>query len=312
MSPESGVLFPICKLKDGKFKEAKIMESVESKVVEWAMSKIDSYDNEKKLYNLSAILLSILDVVCGIIAIFYTAMAVTSVIFSILCGTVWGGRVIQLIKVQRLAKALKVMSTASIAYITVRKRRSEYMKKIFDNLKNNPLTIVFAILGGGVMGFAAYKLAQIYFVALPQWMNIIFAISAAVLTVALVILLGWDSLKSAILRSAKKVLSKDGYDALINYVDTLKKQEDKQAELAAKTAAHDKEIEQARLVIAEYEQRNAEYQKAIELLKLQSSEIPQQIDVVKEDAVETVAEEIKEALDEQFEEPSILSDMSIK
>ena len=63
---------------------------------------------------------------------------------------------------------------------------------------------MFAILGGGVMGFAAYKLAQIYFVALPQWMNIIFAISAAVLTVALVILLGWDSLKSAILRSAKK------------------------------------------------------------------------------------------------------------
>ena len=57
------------------------MESVESKVVEWAMSKIDSYDNEKKLYNLSAILLSILDVVCGIIAIFYTAMAVTSVNF---------------------------------------------------------------------------------------------------------------------------------------------------------------------------------------------------------------------------------------
>ncbi len=312
MSPESGVLFPICKLKDGKFKEAKIMESVESKVVEWAMSKIDSYDNEKKLYNLSAILLSILDVVCGIIAIFYTAMAVTSVIFSILCGTVWGGRVIQLIKVQRLAKALKVMSTASIAYITVRKRRSEYMKKIFDNLKNNPLTIVFAILGGGVMGFAAYKLAQIYFVALPQWMNIIFAISATVLTVALVILLGWDSLKSAILRSAKKVLSKDGYDALINYVDTLKEQEDKQAELAEKTAAHDKEIEQAKLIIAEHEKRNAEYQKAIELLKLQSSEIPQQIDVVKEDAVETVAQEIKEALDENFEEPSILSDMDIK
>lgn len=116
MSPKSGILFPIFKPKDGEIKEAKIMESVESKVIEWAMNKIDSYDNEKKLYNLSAIIFSILDVVCGIITIFYTAMAVTSVIFSILCGTVWGGRVIQLIKVQRLAKALKVMSTASIAY----------------------------------------------------------------------------------------------------------------------------------------------------------------------------------------------------
>ncbi len=290
------------------------MESVESKVVEWAIDKIDSYDSEKKLYNVSAIILSILDVICGIITIFYTAMAVTSVILSIICGTVWGGRVIQLIKVQRLANALKVMSTASIAYITVRKRRSEYMKKIFDNLKNNPLTIVFSIIGGGVIGFASYKFAQLNFVALPQWALILLAVIAAIITVVLIVLLGWDNLKSAILRSAKKTLSADGYNKLIEYVDIIKSKETEQAEIAAKTAAHDKEIEHARLVIAEYEKRNVEYQKALDLLKSQPSAVEQQNVVGKETIIaEPVAENVQEVADnEQTETPSILSDMDIK
>lgn len=242
------------------------MENTEAQVIEWAIKKLKSYDNEKKLYNLSAIILSVLDVLCGIISIFYTSMIVTSVIASIICGTIWGGRFIQLIKAERLAKALKVLSTASITYITVRKKRSEFMKKFFENIKNNPLTIVFAFIGGGVMGFAAYKLAQLYFVALPQWAYILIAIVAAILTVVFVVLLGWDNLKSAILRSAKKTLSTDGYNTLVETVDALKAKEDEQAEIAAATAAHDKEVEQARQIIAEREKQNAEYKKALELL----------------------------------------------
>lgn len=70
------------------------MENTEAQVIEWAIKKLKSYDNEKKLYNLSAIILSVLDVLCGIISIFYTSMIVTSVIASIICGTIWGGRFI--------------------------------------------------------------------------------------------------------------------------------------------------------------------------------------------------------------------------
>ena len=98
------------------------MESTETQVIEWAIKKIKSYDNEKKMYNISAIILSILDVVCGIIALFYTTMIATSIVASIVCGTIWGGRFVQLIKAERLVKALKLMSTASIAYITARKK----------------------------------------------------------------------------------------------------------------------------------------------------------------------------------------------
>lgn len=91
-------------------------------VIDWAIEKIKKFDNERKLYNLSAIILSVLDVLCGIIAIFYTSMLATSIVASILCGTIWGGRFIQVVKTERLAKSLKVMTTASLAYIAVRKR----------------------------------------------------------------------------------------------------------------------------------------------------------------------------------------------
>ena len=74
---------------------------------------------------MSAIILSILDVVCGVIAVFYASMLAASVVASILCGTVWGARFIQLIKIEKLAKslkALKVANTFSLAYILVRKK----------------------------------------------------------------------------------------------------------------------------------------------------------------------------------------------
>lgn len=292
------------------------MENTEAQVIEWAIKKLKSYDNEKKLYNLSAIILSVLDVLCGIISIFYTSMIVTSVIASIICGTIWGGRFIQLIKAERLAKALKILSTASITYITVRKKRSEFMKKFFDNLKNNPLTIVFALIGGGVMGLAAYKLAQLYFVALPQWAYILIAIVAAVLTVVFVVLLGWDNLKSAILRSAKKTLSKDGYNTLVETVDALKAKEAEQAEIAAATAAHDREVEQARQIIAEREKQNAEYKKALELLASMNATdaaaaqpAPKPPDALTDKPVDMQATSTADTDAATHDTPSILSDI---
>lgn len=292
------------------------MENTEARVIEWAIKKLKSYDNEKKLYNLSAIILSVLDVLCGIISIFYTSMIVTSVIASIICGTIWGGRFIQLIKAERLAKALKILSTASITYITVRKKRSEFMKKFFDNLKNNPFTIVFALIGGGIMGFAAYKLAQLYFVALPQWAYILIAIVAAVLTVVFVVLLGWDNLKSAILRSAKKTLSKDGYNTLVETVDALKAKEAEQAEIAAATAAHDREVEQARQIIAEREKQNAEYKKALELLASMNATdaaaaqpAPKPPDALTDKPVDMQATSTADTDAATHDTPSILSDI---
>lgn len=233
-------------------------------VIDWAIEKIKKFDNERKLYNLSAIILSVLDVLCGIIAIFYTSMLATSIVASILCGTIWGGRFIQVVKTERLAKSLKVMTTASLAYIAVRKKRSEYMKNIFKNIKNNPLTIVFAIIGGAVMSFVTYTLAQLYFINLPQYLYFIFAAVAAIITMIIVVVLGWDTAKGAVLRSAKKHLSDEDYNKVVEMVGTLEKAA-ADAKVAAKQAEESeaqklKDVEQAKATIAAYEAKQADEQ----------------------------------------------------
>ena len=123
-------------------------ETQKNEVINWAIQKLQDYEHEKKLYNLSAIILSILDVICGVTAIFYAGMMVTSIVASILCGTVWGARYIQLVKARNLAKALKLLSVPSMAYLATRKKRGEIMKNI--KIKNwivAALNVVAVVLG---------------------------------------------------------------------------------------------------------------------------------------------------------------------
>ena len=257
-----------------------MVEAQAQEVIAWAIGKINSYENEKKLYNISAIILSILDVVCGIITIFYTSLLVTSVVASILCGTIWGGRFIQLVKTERLAKALKVLSTTSIAYIAARKKRSEYMKNFFKNIKNNPLTIIFAVLGGGIMAFVTYNLAQLYFISLPNYLYIIFAIIAAILTVVMVVILGWDTVKSAILRSARKNLSKDNYNKVVEFVGTLEDTEKQAKQEEIQKALKNKEVEQAKAIIANYEADKLAYDNAKKVVAEIEAEKQANVDAV--------------------------------
>lgn len=125
----------------------------QKEVIEWAIQKLQDYEREKKLYNLSAIVLSVLDVLCGVITIFYAGMMMTSIVASILCGTVWGARFIQLVKAERLAKALKLLSMPSLAYLATRKKRGEIMKNI--KIKNWIIAIlnVLAVIVGVVLMF---------------------------------------------------------------------------------------------------------------------------------------------------------------
>lgn len=146
--------------------------SKQQELINWAIEKLNSYDKDKRLYNIGAIILSILDVVCGIIAIFSASMLVTSVVASILCGTAWAARTIQLIKCEKLAKALKVLSASSIAYIAVRKKRGEFMKNI--KIRN----IIIAVLT--VLGFASVIVC--YFVpALKEYVNYAIYVLCAIL-----------------------------------------------------------------------------------------------------------------------------------
>lgn len=89
------------------------------------------YQKERKVYTIVGIILSLFDVVFGIISLFYSAMVVTAVVASVLCSTVWGARTVQVLKIRQLTKNLKLIAAPSMAYIATRKKRGD----LFMNIK---------------------------------------------------------------------------------------------------------------------------------------------------------------------------------
>lgn len=193
-----------------------ISANKQQEIIDWAITKIQSFEKEKKLYNYSAIILSIIDVLCGIIALFYSYMLVTSIVATILCGTVWGARTVQVIKCEKLAQALKVLSVPSLAYIAVRKKRSEFMK----NLKVR--NIVIGVLT--VLGFASVILCH-FIPVLNGFVDYVIYYLCALLPADLY----------AVFNNAHKTAEE--IQAKVDAVSKAKATKDAKAELAAKQQA---------------------------------------------------------------------------
>ena len=96
------------------------------------LDKLDKrYQKEQKLYNVAGIILAILDILFGLLSLFYSAMLVTAVVASVLCGTVWGARTLQVMKLRQLVKNLKLLAVPGFVYIATRKKRGD----LFMNIK---------------------------------------------------------------------------------------------------------------------------------------------------------------------------------
>ena len=106
------------------------------------------YQKERKIYSTVGIILSLFDVIFGIISLFYSAMLVTAVVASVLCGTVWGARTIQVLKIRQLTKNLKLIAAPSIAYIATRKKRGD----LFMNIKIKNWVIAGLDLAALILG----------------------------------------------------------------------------------------------------------------------------------------------------------------
>lgn len=104
-------------------------------LVENLLDRLDTldkrYQKEQKLYNVAGIILSILDILFGLLSLFYSAMLVTAVVASVLCGTIWGTRTVQVMKLRQLVKNLKLLAVPGFAYIATRKKRGD----LFMNIK---------------------------------------------------------------------------------------------------------------------------------------------------------------------------------
>ena len=111
------------------------------------------YQKEQKLYNIAGIILSLLDIIFGLLSLFYGALLITAVVASVLCGTVWGARTVQVMKIRQLIKNLKVLAVPGFVYIATRKKRGD----LFMNIKIKNWIVagldLAAIIFGVVMVF---------------------------------------------------------------------------------------------------------------------------------------------------------------
>lgn len=207
---------------------------------------------ERKVYGWLTIILSTLDVLCGMLCIIFASTQITAVVVSIVSGTVVCSRAVQVLKANNLLKTIRVLNGLSSAYVVCRMKKGEFMKNFVKSIKNNPLTLLFAILGGAVMGFAGFKLAQLYLV-MPAYAYILVGIGCAFLTILFVFILGWDNVKTAILRTAKKTLTNENYGNLVEMVGTLEAKQTEEANAKAEEQKKQVELEQAKKTVAEYE-----------------------------------------------------------
>ena len=212
----------------------------QQEIVDWAIEKIKSFETQKKIYNLSAIILSLLDVVCGVITIFYASMLTTSIVASILCGTTWGARYIQVVKIEKLTQALKylkVANTFSLLYIMVRKRRSEFMTNV--KVRN----IVIGILT--ILGFASVIVCH-FVPALVEYVDYAIYVLCAVLPADLY----------AVFNNAK--LSAEEVENKVQAKQLKVAEAQAKQELAEKQDAELKALAEKKLVELQSQQQNTE------------------------------------------------------
>lgn len=208
---------------------------------------------ESKVYGIFTIILSILDVLLGGLCIIFTTLQVASVVVSILSGAVVCTKGVQIIRAKNILKSIRVLNGVSSAYVVCRMKKGEYMKNFKNAIKNNPLTLLFAIIGAIVMGFAGYTVAQCYF-AMPIWGYVLIGVGCALLTIFVVVLLGWDKAKAAILRTAKKTLTSENYEKLVETVTELEQKQAEDAKAKADEDAYQKDLDKAKATVEAYEQ----------------------------------------------------------
>ena len=111
-----------------------MLNKKQQEAIDWALDKIQKHNNNLKYFNWSAIILTAIDIVATIIHWVYATLTVTTFLTSILCGSAWTSRAVQILRMKKLVEALRYPAMLGLAYILTRKKRSEYMQNI--KLKN--------------------------------------------------------------------------------------------------------------------------------------------------------------------------------
>lgn len=195
---------------------------------------VQTLEKKATMFSKSMLVLSLLDVIFGVLAIFCTSLSLTALFASAtsLTAITIFGRVIQISKIRQLEKSLRTMNLVSIAWFVNKYKKyinkEKKIKMTKSTVLQKILTSIIAVFGVG--GIVANFL--------PQFAPIASQVSqiAAICSEALAVLSGiWLSMTS------DKVLTEEEVAA-----------EKAKAEEKAK-AQEQKKLESAKKLVSEYE-----------------------------------------------------------
>ena len=215
------------------------MESAELKVLlNQNLVIVKKLEQKASMFGKGMIILSLLDVLFGILAIFCTSLQVTALFMSASSLTAISicGRVIQLSKIQQLNKSLKTLNFISLAWFVNKYNKLLKEKKVKmtkNTVLQKILTSVIAVfgVGGVVVGFLPK------FAPVAENITLYCSIASEALAAISGIWLGFTH---------DKVLSAEEVEA---------------KKVAKEEKAKEKEIEKYRAIVTEYDHAKAEIAK---------------------------------------------------
>lgn len=192
---------------------------------------LDKLEKDRSIYNWVSIVLSILDVVCGLVCIAFTSVLIASVVVSALTGAVIAGRTVQVIKAERLAKTLGIFLKKSwvrrtfsvcLLFITTRIKRGN--TKMAKWLKANKFSILSGLIACGIVAGAVWFVIAAYWAGVPLWSHILITIASGLVSAVGVYFLGAERWVEYSLRISAKKLGKEKTQELATMADNLFKQ----------------------------------------------------------------------------------------
>lgn len=205
---------------------------------------------ESKVYGTLTIILSILDVLTGLICIVFTSIQITAFITSILSGSVVCSRAIQVLKSRNLIKTIALINGVSASYIVSRAKKGEYMKNFF---KANKFSLILSTGIGGIVGCSAFFLMPLVWATAPLWASILIACGIGIIIWLMIFFLGKEKTFEYLLRVGTKYLPEDKISQVIDMANKFTEEVKNAEEEELKKKQLIVEKEKAKKIIEEYE-----------------------------------------------------------
>lgn len=228
------------------------------------------------------VIFSILDIICGIISLL-AGISMIACVFKALKIFYVPAKIVSVTNKEKTI--ITTISKGSLMWTVGRTitQKNKYkgenfsMKKLLENIKNNPKTIFYGFISGGIFGYSAYSLIEKYISTIADVYKYFIIGFVCILAFLGCCWIGWDKMGQYALRTANKTLSPELYNELLITLDnfnTMQKAQNKVIADDAK-AERQKKSDEKKAIALEKKQRkekekqeeNARIQKLVDDIK---------------------------------------------